>query len=253
MPTPFTHLEIAQRLLDDPELPERFRSFLRSQAPAWLLGNVAADARVGSGAPRETTHFYDYRTGIHQHPWRVMVDENPELMCPKNPAHQSFIAGYIAHLSVDEIWSIEMVGPHFAQREWADQATRFYMLHIILIYMDERDLAKLESWQSQALCSAEPDHWLAFMPDDDLRAWQTLIYDQIKPGGESETLEIFGGRINRTPEELRSILDVPEEMQSRLWDHIPVALLNEIMDHAYQHARRQVLRYFLETNQTSSP
>ncbi len=246
MPTPFTHLEIAQRLLDDPELPQRFRSLLKLESPAWLLGNIAADARVGSGAPRATTHFYDYREGIQQHPWRVMVNQNPELMTPIDPAHLAFIAGYIAHLAVDEIWSIEMVGPHFALREWADQATRFYMLHIILIHMDERDLLKLQPWQAETLCIAQPQNWLAFLPDEDLHGWQELILEQIKPGGATQTLEIFGERIKHSADELRSFLDSHEKMQAGLWDHISQALLHTVEEHAYLHARRQVLRYFLE-------
>jgi len=247
MPTPFTHLEIAQRLLDDNAIPQPIREALRSEAGAWLLGNVAADARVGSGVPREKTHFYAYQEGITEHPWRIMVDENPALLRPNDAAHQAFVAGYVAHLSVDEIWSLQMVGPHFAGRDWADRAERFYMLHIILIYMDERDLPKIADWQAEALCRAEPDDWLDFMSDNDLRHWQTLIYDQIKPGGRSATLDIFGGRINVEPAEMRKLVDSEAEMQQRLWDHVPKPLMHEVEAACYAHAREQVLRYMRES------
>ncbi|GAB4522789.1 MAG: hypothetical protein OHK0046_35830 [Anaerolineae bacterium] len=247
MPTPFTHLEVAQRLLTDDLIPQATRDLLKAERGAFLLGSIAADARVGSGAPRSTTHFYDYRDGISEHPWRVMVKENSDLLTPKDAAHRAFIAGYVAHLAIDENWSLRMVGPHFAAREWADNAFRFYMLHIILIYMDVRDLAALESWQAEALASAAPQAWLRFMTDDDLYVWQRLIYDQIKPGGISETLTIFGGRIGKAPEEIQAFLDDAVKMESGLWQHIPQTLLHEVETLGYAFAREQLMIYMAES------
>lgn len=247
MPTPFTHLEVAQRLLRDEKIPQHMRDFLHDNLAAFTLGSVAADGRVGSGAPRETTHFYAYGEPLVEHPWRVMVRENPRLMRPHSDAHRAFVAAYVAHLSMDEIWSKHMVGPHFVGAGWGDQRFRFYMLHIILIYMDERDLAKLEDWIPESLCAAMPESWLGFMSDDDLRSWQTLIHDQIKPDGHSQTLEIFGERIGKPPEEMRAILDDPNTMQSDLWDHVSKALLGEVEAQLYAHARQQLIMYLQET------
>ncbi len=247
MPTPFTHLEVAQRLLKDESIPQNIRALLNAERGAFLLGSIAADARVGSGAPRSITHFYDYRDGISEHPWRLMIQQNPELLHPHDDAHRAFIAGYVAHLTVDEIWSLEMVGPHFVQREWGERETRFYMLHIILIHMDERDLTLLEAWQPESLIRAKPHNWLRFASDDDLRQWQTLIYDQIKPGGISRTLEIFGGRIGKKPAEIRAFLDDTFLMQSTLWDHITKDILNTVERHTYAHAREELIMYMQES------
>jgi hypothetical protein len=247
MPTPFTHLEIAQRLLRDESIPASVRDLLHAEQGAFLLGSVAPDARVGSGVAREDTHFYLYGEQITEPPWRVMMARFPSLLRPHSDAHRGFVAGYVAHLSVDEIWSRRMVGPHFAGREWGDRAFRFYMLHIILIYMDERDLSLLEGWQPAALRSARPAGWLPFAGDDDLRSWQKLIYDQIKASGESRTLEIFGGRIGRQPADMRAFLDAPEQMQRGLWDHIAPSLLAEVEREMYNHARQQLMIYFDET------
>lgn len=252
MPTPFTHLEIAQRLLHDAAIPQAIRRLLHAETGAFLLGNVAADARVGSGAPRDHTHFYMYGQDIVEHPWRVMMRANPSLMQPHNPAHRAFIAGYVAHLTVDETWSVQMVAPHFVGREWGDRVLRFYMLHIILIYMDERDLALIENWQAEALCSAQPESWLPFASDDDLRAWQNLIYQQIKADGASLTLEILGERISKTPGEMRAFLDSRQQMQSHLWDHIPMTILAQVEAAMYAAARDQLITYFEETETRSA-
>ena len=248
MPTPFTHLEIAQRLIDDEAITQANRDLIRSELGAFLLGNISADARVDAGAPRETTHFYAYGEEITRAPWRRMVEENETLLAPHSTAQRVFVAGYVAHLSVDEYWTRNMVGPHFVAREWADRMERFYMLHIILSHMDERDLQKLDTWQPDTLRSALPVDWLPFISDKNLSSWRDLIQEQIKPDGNSKTLEIFGQRLGKAPEDLRSFLDSPEKMQAGLWDHIEQALLAEIETGFYQYAREQMLIYLGETD-----
>lgn len=247
MPTPFTHLEIAQRLLED-ELPSDICELLNSQRSAFLLGSVAADARVEAGVSRETTHFYAYDQPIVEHPWRVMMRQYPQLEAAHSPAQRSFLAGYIAHLSVDEYWTLNLVRPFFVKRDWGDftPAFRFLMLHIILSYMDERDLSLLQSWQYETLREAQPDAWLPFMNDATLTGWRNTIGDQIKPGGVSQTLPLFGTRISKSPEELRAILDSPEEMQRGLWANVPRSDLARVEGEMYAFAREQMVIYFDE-------
>ena len=250
MPTPFTHLEIAQRLLSDTQVNPAHRDLINAQRGAFLLGNIAADARVGNGAPREATHFYRYGQDINSRVWRQMTDDHPRLMQPHSPAHQAFVAGYVAHLTVDETWSMQMVAPHFAMREWGDtddRMWRFFMLHIILIYMDQRDYAKLEAWQPQALTAASPHNWLDFISDDDLKRWQTLIYDQIKPDGEVQTLEIFARRIGKTPADFSVILDSETRMQDDLWANVSQATLHQVETQLYANARREMGVYLDES------
>ncbi len=244
MPTPFTHLEITQRLLKDDAIPTTIRDELDQTRPAFLLGNVAADARVGASMRREDTHFYSYGQPIERSPWRVMLAEYPMLETPHDADHRAFIAGYVAHLSVDEYWTKHMTHPRFAYDEWGDRMERFYMLHILLITMDARDYQRIEAWQPPALSQAKPNHWLPFLPDDGLCGWRDLIHDQIKPSGESQTLEIFGGRISKTPAEMQAIVDDRDEIQARLWDHVPQADVAEIETGMYRYARQQLITYW---------
>ncbi|MCA9911386.1 MAG: zinc dependent phospholipase C family protein, partial [Anaerolineae bacterium] len=192
MPTPFTHLAAAQRLLNDPAVPESSRSALARERAAFLLGNIAADARISDGVTRETTHFFAYDRPIETHPWRVMLATHPDLHNATSAAQQAFLAGYTAHLSMDEIWSLEMVRPYFAESTWGNRRLRFLMLHIILIYMDERDYRLLEDWQRGALCGAAPEGWTPFLSDTALVDWRNFIGVQLRPGGDSQTLQVLG-------------------------------------------------------------
>ncbi len=248
MPTPFTHLEIAQRLLRDEALPEAIRACLISQRSAFLLGSIVADARVNSGLSRDATHFYRYDAPISEHPWRVMMRRFPTLQTPLDAAHRAFIAGYVAHLSVDETWALQMFRPHFFDGEWSNRYQRFLMLHIILIYMDERDYDLLEAWQYPALCAATPTEWLPFMDDATLVDWRNFIGLQIAPDGESQTLHVLGTRVAKTPQELRSILDSPQKMQHDLWRHVSPDLLARVEHNMYIHAREQLRIFYEETD-----
>jgi len=246
MPTPFTHLAVAQRLLDDLEVSNSARSFLLHERPAFLLGNIAADARISDGVTRESTHFFAYDRPIDAHPWRVMFTQHSALEHTASEAQQAFLAGYVAHLSMDEIWSLEMVRPYFAEGAWANRRQRFLMLHIILIYMDERDYGLLANWQQNTLCAAQPQQWTPFLSDAALEDWRDFIGGQMPPIGNSQTLHVLGERLNMESAELREILDDDQQMQSDLWSNVPQTLLAEVETHMYDHARSQMMIYLNE-------
>ena len=248
MPTPFTHLEITQRLLQDTEIPLAFRDLLSVQRSAFQLGSVVADARVANGVGREVTHFYDYRIPMPDHPWRVMFADYPILNTPKDDSHLAFLAGYVAHLLTDEVWTLKMVKPKFFDPEWegVDPFDKFVTLHLLLIYMDERDEVKLESWQADELSQSRPNHWLPFIPDSVLCSWRDLIADQIKPEGDSQTLNIFGKRLKLETSYFRGQLDNPDVMLDRLWRQVPQSLLEIVETQVYKFTRDQLIRYLMQ-------
>lgn len=252
MPTPFSHLAIAQRLLKDEQIPLKYRQMFQEHIGAFLLGSVAADARVGNGAPREVTHFYSYGEEMVMHPWRLMLKLNDELWHPSTTSQWVFVSAYVAHLAMDEYWTLNMVGPHFFSKQWRNRLERFLSLHILLIYMDQRDLDRLETWQADALNSANPDNWLPFIGDDDLKQWQQLIYDQIKPGGISQTCEIFGSRTGVGAEYFEEIVRSDKRIQEELWDYVPKSIFHDIETKMYQFILEQLLDYLKQSQPVMS-
>ncbi|MYD11957.1 MAG: zinc dependent phospholipase C family protein [Chloroflexi bacterium] len=248
MPTPFTHLRIAQRLLTDERLAPPGRALLRRQRPAFQLGSIVADARVASGVGREVTHFYKYGVPITERPWRLMLRQHPSLCQARDDAHRAFLAGYVAHLAADETWALKMVRPHFWGRDWpgVERWDKFFALHLILTVMDERDEPRLEAWQAESLARCEPSAWLPFMSDETLRGWRDLVARQIAPGGRSQTLSIFATRLKCDPAEIRAALDDPARLEASLWRHIPKALLAEVERQLYDYSRDQLAVYLEE-------
>lgn len=248
MPTPFTHLRIAQDLLVDDALNPLYRDLLRRHRPAFQLGSIVADARVASGDGREVTHFYSYGQPMVERPWRLMLRLHRELRLATDEAHLAFLAGYVAHLATDEAWALKMVRPEFWGREWlgVQRRDKFFALHLILTVLDERDEGLLEDWQAASLRRAEPRNWLPFMSDAILCHWRDLVAGQLGPAGSSLTLEIFGQRLRMDPAIVRAALDDPAAMQGRLWRHIPQSLLAEVARLCYVFTRDQLAVYLTE-------
>lgn len=245
MPTPFTHLQVAQQLLADSAIPESVRYELGAERSAFLLGNIAADARTQSGLKRADTHFYHYDQPLTDHPWRVMLARYPALLQPHSPAQRAFVAGYVAHLALDEVWTLHMLVPLFFEQQWAgDDQFRFFMLHVILVYMDERDYALLEAWQPGELAATVPADWLPFMANTDLIGWRDFIHQQL--AGESQTLAILGKRVNKSGAEFRAVLDSPERLQADLWANVPRHTLEQVEGQMYTFAREQMQHYLRE-------
>jgi hypothetical protein len=90
-------------------------------------------------------------------------------------------------------------------------------------------------------------NWLPFLSDTILCDWRDFIGEQIAPEGASQTLEVLGGRINRTPDDLRAILNTPERMQHELWENVTPETLATVEVDMYDHARDQMALYWQES------
>ncbi len=249
MPTPFTHLVVAQRLLSDPRIPKEIRDVMRREEPAFLLGSVAADGRVDLGSERQETHFYRYDRPQTERAWRSMLRQHPTLSKTKQVHHLVFLAAYVAHLAVDEGWTKRMLRPHFAEKDWCggeSRDERFRRLHYLLSWMDERDWQRLDETCAARLLAAQPAHWLPFFSDESLRNWRDRIAQQLPPKGVSETLAVFGRRIGQAPELIRARLDDEGWMQEHLWQNIPQRLLGDIEQSLLADASEQLQVYWQE-------
>lgn len=247
MPTPFTHLRYAERALIDPALPETARTALEAGLPEYLLGSVVADGQGGAGLKREETHFYTYDRPIDPLPWVIMFNRYPALTHPDNPAERSYLAGYVFHLAMDTYWTIHMTAPEFGNATWGSRGLRFLMLHAMLIEMDERDLAALEPALSVKMGEAQPGDWLPFLPLHAVKEWQETVYRQIRPdGGRSETFDILAPRVNKTPEELKSMLEDTALIAHDLWENVPRSLVRQREDEMYAYALKTMVEYLKE-------
>lgn len=247
MPTPFMHLHAAHRFLSDESVSAAVRQFLSAHLGAFLLGNIAPDARVSGGLDRANTHFFDYGPKIEPHAVDAMLAAYPELKFAKED-RRAFIAGYIAHLAMDVVWAEGMLYMYFYKRkDWADGRTRFNMLHVLLCYLDARDYRQWPEEFSAALESAQPHDWIPVIPDNALAAWRNLIAYQICAECDSQTVPLLGGRVDIGEAGLRDILGNGQRMEDELWHYVPPGVVADIEGQMYDAMKTWVEKYMMET------
>ena len=224
MPTPFMHMALDQRLINDSQLPASIHDFLQAEWGAFLLGSVAPDARVSSGISRVDTHFFEYRPVVEPPPAVAMLNRYPELQRAhvQDNTRAAFVAGYAGHLAMDEIWCTELLFPCFINvNGWQPQEERNLALHLLLGYLDQRDRAQLPNSDYPQLAAATPDRWLPFIGDAALIGWRDLLAEQLAPGAASQTLEILSKRVALSPARMAEYVNSTAEMQARVWANVP--------------------------------
>lgn len=228
MPTPFTHIAAAQRLLADPELPESVRHRLALELPAFLLGSIAADAtRLHAPGTREDTHFYRYDEPIDEQPWRRMLERHPVLLQPRDESQRIFLAGYVAHLAMDDIWTRKIMWPLMQGIDDVNERRRRALaITLLMTRCDERDYAAIAASSVDALGLARPRAWLPFLSDADLVTMRDLILGQLRES--SLTLEILSRRWGLTPRDFRTTLDDPARFDAEVLSWIPERRLLQV-------------------------
>lgn len=237
MPTPFTHLAKAQQLIDDSALSSEHRTFLSEYWGAFLLGNIIPDAHKEAGnLKRQDTHFFAYSPTIDPSAEQTMLATHPSLTLQKlgKTAQSAFVAGYLAHLAVDEVWCEDIIFPYFHTIEWADTQTRHFIFITLLTIMDIRDYHSLSETIYLDIADVEPYQWLLFLPDKAITAWRDIIARQLEPDGSSETLNILGKIVQPGYDGLAALVNSPQKLDTELWSRIPKETAAKAEEKAYQ-------------------
>ncbi len=215
------HMALAERLIRDSALPEPTHAALQTAWGAFLLGSIAPDARVSSGLDRAHTHFFEYHPTVDPPAVTEMLRRHPELRRPAltDAARIAFVAGYVAHLAMDEVWCTDILFPCFFS-SWGTPRQRLVALHVLLAYLDNRDLKTLPATDYDQLRDATPQGWLPFIGDSDLAVWRDVVARQLGPAGSNQTFDILGKRIDLTAGELAAYVGDEHRMHETLWANV---------------------------------
>ena len=246
MPTPIQHLVLAEDILCDSALPPAAREWLTSQRGAFLFGTIAPDVQSVSGQPREATHFFTLPPTDTRSAHEVMLAEHSTLARAGrlDPAQAAFVAGYISHLKLDELWIAHVFGPCFGLgAEWGTFRERLLTHNVLRTWLDRRDGVRLKCDVSANLAEADPREWLPFVTDHHLRAWRDEIAHQLLPGAPIHTLEVFAARLHVPLAEFQQMLDSSEEMQRRVFIHLRPGCVEQFYSDALSESVRLIKEY----------
>jgi hypothetical protein len=137
------------------------------------------------------------------------------------PAHTAFLAGYLAHLWLDQAWIAAVFEPTFGPKvRRLDFRQRFIDHNLLRAHMDQQERTHLPPDLGATLRRASPDHWLPFAPDSDLCRWRDGLAHQLEPGGQSQTVTVFANRLGLSPEAFAARLGSQAEMERAVFRHV---------------------------------
>jgi hypothetical protein len=251
MPTPVMHLALAERILAEDVLAPALRRQLRQQRGPFLLGHTAGDVQAVSGQSREETHFYTLSPG-HPRPVRqpcraaheVMFATHPALAHAESlpPAHAAFIAGYIAHLELDELWLDQVFLPYFASG-WASWPERSFLHNVLRTWLDHQNRRYVDGTVASSLRQAKPLGWLPFVSDEALRVWRDWLVAQLTPGERLQTAQVFAERMGVPVADVETVIQSPRQMEERVFSRIPKAKLRAFCNTGYARSVALIERY----------
>ena len=246
MPTPFMHLAAAVSLFDDPALDASHRAAINAHPGAFLLGNIAPDARYTGGVSRAATHFHRCNGALWSRAWVQMLHRYPALRHNKqNTARSSFVAGYIAHLAMDITFCQRISYPYMlCHDDLQKRMGAHWRQQVLLIWLDARAYAVLPAEMGHTLATTTPQDWLPFLPDDTLADWRDLIAGQMPPDGHSQTLDLMATRASSDPAWIADIITDPAQMANRIWAHIPRDVVEQTETEMVSHAQQAIARFF---------
>jgi hypothetical protein len=231
------HLQLAEamrlRVRNRPRMVGRQLLLDGANLPAFYLGSVAPDYQTICGMARARTHFYKMPPhALWQGP-RAMLAAHPYLVpgAELESRQAAFVAAYLVHLYLDLKWYFEVVDPYFARSDQFAAREQAYLAHVsLLTYLDHLALASLPRDASGILAKARVAEALPVEDQDALVQWQAYLVQQLRPGMATQTVAIFAGRLQMTPQAFAAKLEDRDWMNDELFSKVPVSDIQRLLE-----------------------
>lgn len=242
MPTPVTHLVIAQRILD--ACPELVSEGDDGALGAFLLGSTLADVRVVTGEPRAATHFLRLPPQRGDSGIRAMLGAHPRLADPNDadPCARLMVAGYLAHLLADEIWLVRVYWPYFKQAAARHDMERLLWHDLLRSVVDQQDRTAVPRSFRRVLESARCPNPFPFISGEALDAWRELLLRELESPDSSPTFAHFASRYRLPTEAFVALLRSPDYM-ARVQGLVPGVTVARYREEAARMGRALVAAY----------
>jgi hypothetical protein len=151
---------------------------------AFYLGSTGPDMRILSRADRMSSHYFDLDCLEHQSSTESFFRAHGDLSDPSNlnGSTAAFVAGYLTHLVIDEVWITDIYRPFFGPESAIGDDARANVLDRVLQYeMDlqrRRDRSAMEEIREQ-LVATNPSVRVDFVEGEMLARWREVVVDMV--------------------------------------------------------------------------
>jgi hypothetical protein len=175
MPHLAFHMSVARDLAN----AERHAA-VEADRGAFYLGSTGPDMRILSRGDRISSHYFDLDCLEDQNSVESFFSAHGDLKVASKleGATAAFVAGYLTHLVVDELWITDIYRPYFGPESKLGGDARANVLDRILQYeMDlqrRRDRAAMREIRGQLLATSLDVH-LPFLENELLVRWRDVV------------------------------------------------------------------------------
>lgn len=248
MPPLGLHTTVAKQVADR----LRHRA-LEPQRGNLYLGSTAPDIRVITRWERRRTHFFDLGDFDEQSGVEGFFAAYPalrEAACLR-PATVSFVAGYVTHLVMDELWINSIYRPFFGERSALggdlranvmDRAVQFSLDHGARI--DRDMMAHILDHVVRTDLALEID----FIDADTLGRWREVIIELVESPPDWRRFRHLAGRHLRdgaaeSPEGLEELLAALPDLVDETLRYLGPERVREFMERAADESENAVKEY----------
>lgn len=194
MPPLGLHTVIAKEVADALRHP-----LLEEERGNLYLGSTAPDIRVITRWERDRTHFFDLANFDEQSGVDRLFEQHPELrdLDDLKDATAAFVAGYVTHLVMDELWITSVYRPFFGERSPLGGDLRANVMDRAIQFSIDRDkridrdlMAHVLDRVTRCDLALEID----FIDADTLGRWKDVICDVVDHPPDWERFRMVAGR-----------------------------------------------------------
>lgn len=179
MPHLAFHMSVAREMANDIAHP-----ILDANRGAFYLGSTGPDMRILSRANRTSSHYFDLDCLSEQNAAASFLEAHVDLVdaLQLDDRTTAFVAGYLTHLVIDEIWITDIYRPFFGPGSTLGGDARANVLDRVLQYdMDlqrRKDGSVMDDIRRQLLATnLEMDTTLA--DEAVLLRWRDIVVEMI--------------------------------------------------------------------------
>ena len=171
-----------------------------SDRGAYYLGATGPDMHVLSRSDRQASHYFDLECMTEQDSVQSFLNVNADTRRERSGATAAFVAGYLTHLVVDEVWVVDIYRPCFGPASPLGGDAKANLMDRVLQYdMDlQRRVDRTAADEiEQDLRSSSLQISLDFLDDAILRQWREVAVDMVSREPGWERFRFLAGRYLR--------------------------------------------------------
>jgi hypothetical protein len=230
----------------------RYRT-LEEERGNLYLGSTAPDIRVMTRWQRGRTHFFDLSNFDEQSGVAGLFEAYPRLRDPGelSAATGAFVAGYVTHLVMDELWINTIYRPFFGERSPLSGGVRANIMDRVMQFSLDRQKRIDRGLMAHILNEiARSDLALdvEIIDGDTLGRWKEIILEVVNHPPDWERFRYIASRHLRaagieSPGQFQEFLQSLPELVDETLRYLGEKRLRQFMDRSLEESLRAVKEY----------